>query len=137
MNKEIDKYVIKGVGNYQLCVVKSNGNHSFVVPLNYIQEDKIIKSKSKQFLVLRHVVIEDIKFINYAINSTNEIVFNVYSNHELIKLDNENIKYRGESNFKGKLVYMVLEQNMNSYATYKIVIELSKTNFLNSIKEVK
>ncbi|HHX66467.1 MAG TPA: hypothetical protein GX708_00220, partial [Gallicola sp.] len=65
MQKELEKYVIKGVGNYQLCAIKKNGSYSFIVPLNYIQEDKIIKSKNKQFLVLRHAIIKDVDFINF------------------------------------------------------------------------
>jgi hypothetical protein len=123
MQKEYNQYVIKGVGNYQLCITKDNNNPSFVVPLNYIQEDRIIKSKSKQFLVLRHVIVEDIDFINFVANTTNDILFNIYSNHKLIKVSDDYTEYRGESNFKGKLVYMNIEQNIDSYSTYKIIIE--------------
>lgn len=131
MQKELEKYVIKGVGNYQLCVKKENGGHTFIVPLNYIQEDKIIKSKNKQFLVLRHALIEDIDFINFVMNIRNEIIFDINANHEML-CDN-NICH-GESKFVGSLVYIALEHEYRSAGTYKIVIELTESNLMYKIK---
>jgi len=134
MTKERDKYVINGVGNYQLCVKKENGGHSFIIPLNYIQEDKIIKSKNKQFLVLRHAIIEDVDFINFAMNNRDEIIFDINANHRLQSIfDNKDCV--GESRFVGSLVYMVLEHECQSAGTYKIVIELSESNLMYKIKE--
>lgn len=134
MQKELEKYVIKGVGNYQLCVVKENGNPPFVIPLNYMCEDKIIKTKEKQFLVLRHVFIEDIDFINYTMNNRNRITFEIFANHR-IQNGFDNKDYIGESKFKGYLVYMSLEHECRSVGTYKIVIELSESNILHQIIE--
>jgi len=132
LQKELEKYVIKGVGNYQLCAIKKNGSYSFIVPLNYIQEDKIIKSKNKQFLVLRHAIIKDVDFINFAMNNRNEIIFDINANHKIL-YDNNN--YHGESKFKGNLIYMSLENECQSAGTYKIVIELSETNLMCQINK--
>ena len=132
MTKERDKYVINGVGNYQLCVKKENGGHSFIIPLNYIQEDKIIKSKNKQFLVLRHAIIEDVDFINFAMNNRDKIIFDINANHKIL-YDNNN--YHGESKFKGNLIYMSLEHECQSVGIYKIVIELSEINLMCQINK--
>lgn len=134
MEEKQEKYVINGVGNYQLCVIKENGNHLFVVPLNCMCEDKIIKAKEKQFLVLRHAVIEDIDFINFTMNNQNKIAFEIYANHR-IQCGFDNKDYVGESKFKGCLVYMSLEHECRSAGTYKIIIELSETNLMYQIKE--
>lgn len=132
MQKELEKYVIKGVGNYQLCVKKENGGHSFIIPLNYIQEDKIIKLKNKQFLVLKHAFIEDIDFINFIMNSRDEIVLDINANHEMLS---DNSKCHGESKFIGRLFCMTLEHECRSAGIYKIVIELSETNLMCQINK--
>ena len=132
MQKELEKYVINGVGNYQLCVKKENGGHSFIIPLNYIQEDKIIKLKNKQFLVLKHAFIEDIDFINFIMNSRDEIIFDINANHEMLC---DNSKCHGESKFIGRLFCMTLEHECRSAGTYKIIIELSETNLMCQINK--
>jgi hypothetical protein len=133
MKQESEKYVVNGVGNYQLCVIKENGNHPFIVPLNYICEDKIIKAKDKQFLVLRHAIIEDLDFINFTMNNENKITFQIYANHRIQDVFDDK-DYFGKSTFKGFLVYMSLEHDCGGAGTYKIVIELSESNLMYEIK---
>lgn len=126
--KEKDQYIVRGVGNYQICVLKDNGNHSFIVPLNLIQEDKIISANKNKFLVLRHAVIEDKDFLNFVFNNNQDIYTNINCNHEVYILnDNENV-YRAESKFKGKIKYISIENSLDSASEYKVVIELIESD---------
>ena len=137
MKKERDKYVIKEVGNYQLCVRKANEvnvKHSFIVPLNYMNSDKIIKSRNKTFLVLRHAIIEDFDFLNFAMNTKEKILMDVNANHIVMNIE-DGIEHIGESKFVGELMYMSLEQVVHEINGYKIIIELNEIALFCKIKD--
>lgn len=132
-----DQYIIRGVGNYQICVLKNNGNHSFVVPLNLMQKDKIISSSKNKFLVLRHAVIEDKNFLNFVFNSNQDIYVDIYSNHEVQIFNNIDNVYRAESKFKGKIKYISIENSLDNTSRYKIIIELSESKLFYNVNKLK
>ena len=127
-NKEKDQYIIRRVGNYQIGVLTDNEKYSFIIPLNFIQEDKIICTNKNKFLVLRHAFIEDKDFLNFAFNSNQEICVDINSNHEAyINEDNQNV-YMAKSKFKGKIKYVSIENSLDSASGYKIIIELTESD---------
>lgn len=135
-NKEKDQYITRGVGNYQICVLKDNEKYFFIIPLNFMQEDKIIYTNKNKFLVLRHAFIEDKEFLNFALNSNQEIYVDINSNHEIYKYkDYQNI-YRAKSKFKGKIKYISIENSLDSASGYKIVIELIESDLFYNIKNI-
>lgn len=135
-NKEKDQYVTRGVGNYQICVLRDNENYSFIVPLNFMQEDKIIYTNKNKFLVLRHVFIEDKEFLNFIFNNNQEICVDVNSNHQVYKYEDYNNIYMAKSKFKGKIRYISVENNLESSSEYKIIIELSESDLFYKIENI-
>ena len=136
MDKERDKYVIEEVGNYQLCVIKENKyhiKHTFIVPLNYINSDKIIKLRNKTFLVLRHAIIEDFDFLNFVMNTKEKILLDVNANHIIMNIE-EGIECFGKSKFVGELIHMSLEQSTGEVGDYKIIVELNDIDLFYKIK---
>jgi hypothetical protein len=130
---EKDQYIIRGVGNYQICILKDSENHSFIVPLNLIQEDKIISSNKNKFLVLRHAVVEDKDFLNFVFNNNQDIFADINSNHEVYLLNEGEKAYRAESKFKGKIKYIRMENSLDTMSGYKIVIELNESKLFYNI----
>jgi hypothetical protein len=136
MKEEKDQYIIHGVGNYQICVLKDNGKYSFIAPLNYIQEDKIISSSKNKFLVLRHAIIEDKDFLNFAFNNHQDVYVDINANHDAYIVNDYENRYRADSKFKGKIRYISIENSMGVAIAYKIVIELSESHLFYNIKNI-
>jgi len=128
-------YIIDGVGNYQLIIIKE-GNYKIVLPLNKIIEDKIIKTDKKSFLVLRNAIIQDIEVLNKILNTKDELKVLIYSNHIVFNL-NHTVKYIGSSNYKGFIKNIRLENEFQSCGEYKIIIELTEYNLFFKLEECK
>lgn len=118
-NDNENKFVIHGVGNYQLCFRDSK----LIVPLNEIREDKIIKSKNKTFLVIRHATIEK-DIVNAMFNLEENASLHINANHEMYNINN-NEKYRTSSCFKNAIMkYVALENRCAEVSDFILVFEL-------------
>lgn len=131
-----DQYTIRGVGNYQIGVLKDDEKYSFIVPLNLMQEDKIICTNKNKFLVLRHAFIEDKDFLNFIFNNNQEINVDINANHEIHTYKDYQNVYRAKSKFKGKIKYISIENSLGSASGYKIVIKLIETDLFYSIENI-
>jgi hypothetical protein len=118
---EIEGYFIKDVGNYQLCT--KDTLNPFVAPMNAIQKDILIKSKTKTFLVLRHAILVDLDFINFVMNSKNKIDFNIVCNH-IARHINEQEEFTLERVIDATLVNMRISCESIHINEYDLVFEV-------------
>jgi hypothetical protein len=130
--KNISKdYVIIDVGNYQLCGI--GVAKGFIVPLNAIMKDILVKSKIKTFLILKHALLVDLDFINFIMNRNNVIDFNINCNHIIhdITTGEESIL---ERTMKATLINMRISCELSCCNKYDLVFEIHSIDDKNNIK---
>ena len=121
------EYIVREVGNYQLCMTYRIDGNKFIVPLNCMQEDSVVKSKSKKFLILKHAVITDLDFINFAMNTKSIINFVIFSNHEACDV-NTGDDFRLEAKMNADLINMRLSNQIGRSSYYSLVFEINEIN---------
>jgi len=123
--KEDSKYVIEGVGNYQLCFKGDEDTFKLIVPLNYVQEDKIIKGKNKSWLVIRHATV-DMNLIPLMMELPYNAKLLINGNHKIMDCD-EDKAYILETQYQDCVMsYMVLENKSDSFGSYKLIFKLTE-----------
>ena len=125
---EDKEYSIMGVGNYQLCFSKH-----CIIPLNRMQEDKIILAKTKKFLVLRHATF-DFEYLTRIFRMHGDKIERINMSHEGMMLADNNKKVISSIIKNAKLRYVAQEGECAEFAGLKIVIEFDHIEFADRVK---
>jgi len=127
MRQEMD-FVGVGVGNYQICF-----DENFVVPLNAMQEDKIIYTDKKNYIVLRHAFVDLSMFAKLSKMHDNKIKL-VNCNH-IDMLEDGEFGLISSSFTSCNLKYVSWENDCESFSSCKIVIEFDNMDAFRKIEK--
>lgn len=130
MKYEKDEYVISGVGNYQFYF------DNFILPFNKMQEDKIIHTDKKNFLVLRHATI-DFDSVEKIFRRFNNTVKQINMNHIGYMIPGSNKKLVSSRINNAKLKYIAIENECDGASAYKIVLEFDDIEFARKIEDIR
>lgn len=113
-------FVNVGVGNYQICF-----DEDFIIPLNYIQEDNVICTDKKNFIVLRHAFV-DLQAFSKISRMHNNKIDHVNCIHINYIYDEDRYELVSSKLLGCSLKYIVWENECNEASSCKIVIEFEE-----------
>lgn len=118
-------YVVYKIGEYQIW----NKNNESIL-LKFINDESIVETKTKKFLILSHCVINtsEYEFLQNKLEP-----FRIQSKHILHELSNCDQCYGYSDFINANLIYTRLIHGIKSAGVFKLVFELDEIELFSTI----
>ena len=134
-NLSNESYIVKYTEGCHMSIYDNDSSVLFYSSLDYLQEEEIIYSKNKNFIVLKHASLFDGEIIEYINNFKDKNKVKIQMCHHIKNIET-GLEYLADSEFMGTIRNIITSKSCDGDTQYKIIIEFISYKLFTNLQEV-